>query len=111
MRSWNERVKHIQDVAGQEIISKNNEKQEESEKLQEEINKIKKEMDAISKEETELKSSRIEVDQQLQKWEDAIKDNSKKVSFWKREMKKLEFQENPGEEIPPLIDLSHDEIM
>ena len=26
-------------------------------------------------------------------------------------MKKLEFQEIPGEEIPPLIDLSHDEIM
>ena len=111
MRSWNERVKHIQDVASQEIISKNNEKQEESEKLQEEINKIKKEMDAISKEETELKSSRIEVDQQLQKWEDAIKDNSKKVSYWKREIKKLDLQEVPGEEVTPLPELSEEEIL
>ena len=111
MRTWNERVKHIQDVEGEEIIGKNNKKQEESEKLQEEINKIKKEMDAISKEETELKSSRIEVDQQLQKWEDAVKDNSKKVSYWKREIKKLVPQEVPGEEVPTLPELSEEEIL
>ena len=111
MRSWNERVKHIQDVEGQEVISKNNKKQEESEQLQEEINKIKKEMDKISKEETELKSSRIEVDQQLQKWEDAVKDNSKKVSYWKREIKKLDLQEVPGEDVAPLPELSEEEIL
>ena len=111
MRSWNERVKHIQDVEGQEVIGKNNKKQEESEQLQEEINKIKKEMDKISKEETELKSSRIEVDQQLQKWEDAVKDNSKKVSYWKREIKKLDLQEVPGEEVTPLPELTEEEIL
>ena len=111
MRAWNERVKHIQDVAGQKIISKNIEKQEESEELQVEINKIKKEMDNISKEETELKSSRIEVDQQLQKWEDAVKDNSKKVSYWKREIKKLDLQEVPGEEVTPLPELTEEEIL
>jgi len=111
MRSWNERVKHIQDVEGQEVIGKNNKKQEESEQLQEEINKIKKEMDKISKEETELKSSRIEVDQQLQKWEDAVKDNSKKVSYWKREIKKLDLQGVPGEEVTPLPELTEEEIL
>ncbi len=81
------------------------------EKLQEKINKIKKEMDAISKDETELKSSRIEVDQQLQKWEDAVKDNSKKVSYWKREIKKLVPQEVPGEDVPTLPELSEEEIL
>jgi len=111
MRTWNERVKHIQEVAGAEVIAKNNEKQEESEKVQAEINKIKKEMDRISKEETELKSSRIEVDQQLQKWEESIRDNNKKVSYWKRELKKLDLQEVPGEEVAPLPELSEEEIL
>ena len=111
MRTWNERVKHIQEVAGAEVIAKNNEKQEESEKVQLEINKIKKEMDRISKEETELKSSRIEVDQQLQKWEESIRDNNKKVSYWKRELKKLDLQEVPGEEVSPLPELSEEEIL
>ena len=111
MRTWNERVKHIQEVAGAEVIAKNNEKQEESEKVQLEINKIKKEMDRISKEETELKSSRIEVDQQLQKWDESIRDNNKKVSYWKRELKKLDLQEVPGEEVSPLPELSEEEIL
>ena len=51
------------------------------------------------------------MDQQLQKWDDAIKDNSKKVGYWKREMKKLEVQEVPGEEVAPLSDLENEEIL
>ena len=54
---------------------------------------------------------RIEVDQQLQKWEDAVKDNSKKVSYWKREIKKLDLQEVPGEEVTPLPELTEEEIL
>jgi len=110
MRGMTER-RTVIETEGTKVIEETNLKQDESKRLSEEISKLKKEADEISKEENSLKSSRIEVDQQLQKWEDAIKDNTKKVSFWKREMKKLEFQEIPGEEIPPLIDLSHDEIM
>ena len=51
------------------------------------------------------------MDQQLQKWEDAVKDNSKKVSYWKREIKKLDLQEVPGEEVTPLPKLTEEEIL
>ena len=33
------------------------------------------------------------------------------VSYWKREMKKLELQEVPGEEVAPLTDLTNEEIL
>merc|ERR1719347_1402385 len=96
---------------GQRVLEETQKKQEASKELQEAISGLKKEVDEISKEETALKSDRIEVDQQLQKWDDAIKDNSKKVSYWKREMKKLELQEVPGEEVAPLTDLENEEIL
>merc|ERR1719228_928951 len=99
------------ETEGQRVLAETQKKQEESKLLREAITKLKAEADEISKEENNLKSSRIEVDQQLQKWDDAIKDNSKKVSYWKREMKKLELQEVPGEEIAPLTDLENEEIL
>ena len=76
-----------------------------------EINKIRMEMDSISKEKTELKSSKKELDQQLQMWVDVIRDNNKKVSYWKRELEKLRLQEVPGEEVAPLPELSEEEIL
>merc|ERR1719228_172664 len=99
------------ETEGQRVLEETQKKQEESKLLREAITKLKAEADEISKEENELKSSRIEVDQELQKWDDAIKDNTKKVSYWKKEMKKLELQEVPGEEVAPLVDLSEEETV
>merc|ERR1711915_218315 len=96
---------------GRKVLEESQQKQDESKQLKEVISKLKAEADEIGKEENNLKSSRIEVDQQLQKWDDLIKDNSKKVSYWKREMKKFELQEVPGEEVPPLVELSNEEIL
>merc|ERR1712240_947566 len=110
MRAMTERRNQIE-LEGSKVLEETNQKQEESKSLREAITKLKAEADVISKEENTLKSSRIEVDQQLQKWDDAIKDNSKKVSYWKREMKKLELQEVPGEEVAPLIDLENEDIL
>ena len=110
MRAMTERRNQIE-LEGSKVLEETNQKQEESKSLREAITKLKAEADVISKEENTLKSSRIEVDQQLQKWDDAIKDNSKKVSYWKREMKKLELQEVPGEEVAPLTDLENEEIL
>merc|ERR1712029_1337906 len=110
MRSMTERRKEIETEGGK-VVEETDKKQEVSKELQEAILGLKKEVDEISKEETALKSDRIEVDQQLQKWNDAIKDNSKKVSYWKREIKKLELQEVPGEDVPPLPELSEEDIL
>merc|ERR1719481_1848522 len=110
MRSMTERRKEIETEGGK-VLEETNEKQEASKELQEAISSLKKEVDEISKEETALKSDRIEVDQQLQKWDDAIKDNSKKVSYWKREIKKLDLQDVPGEEVPPLPTEMTEEIL
>lgn len=110
MRTMTARRSEIE-VEGAKVLEENNGKQEQLKALQEEISKLKKEIDEITKEETALKSDRIEVDQQLQKWNDAIKDNSKKVSYWKREIKKLELQEVPGEDVPPLPELSEEDIL
>jgi len=110
MRAMTERRKVIE-TDGAQLLEETQQKQEASKELQEAIAKLKKEADEITKEENTLKSSRIEVDQQLQKWDDAIKDNSKKVSYWKREMKKLELQDVPGEEVAPLVELTNEEIL
>eukprot|EP00092_Neocalanus_flemingeri_P022265 GFUD01024145.1.p1 GENE.GFUD01024145.1~~GFUD01024145.1.p1 ORF type:complete len:1283 (-),score=468.97 GFUD01024145.1:142-3990(-) len=110
MRAMTERRKIIE-TDGAQLLEESQQKQETSKQLGEAIGKLKKEADEITKEENTLKSSRIEVDQQLQKWDDAIKDNSKKVSYWKREMKKLELQDVPGEELVPLAELTNEEIL
>merc|ERR1711992_362117 len=110
MRGIAERRKEIE-TEGAKVLEENEDRQKSSNELQGTINSIKKEIDQISKEETELKSNRIEVDQQLQKWDDAIKDNSKKVSYWKREIKRLSLQDVPGEEVTPLPELSEEDIL
>merc|ERR1711962_1088586 len=87
------------------------EKKVTAEELKVAIVGFKKELDAVEKEETALKSSRIEVDQELKKWDDALKDNTKKVHFWKKEMRKLQLQEVPGEDTPTLVELPEDEVL
>ena len=109
MKEMQERRNQIEEL-GQVVIGENNGKQEESEKLQEEIKGLKQETEKITKEETALKSSRIEVDQQLQKWDDAIRDNNKKVKYWKNEMRKLQLQDVPGEPMPVLPELTEEDV-
>ena len=79
-------------------------------RYRESIAQLKKETDKINKEETALKSSRIEVDQQLQKWDDAIKENNRKVKYWQNEIRKLQLQDVPGEPMPELPVLTEEDI-
>ena len=64
---------------GGRLLEETQQKQEESIPLRKSIGKLKVEANEISKKENTLKSSRIKVDQQLQNWDEFIKDNSKKV--------------------------------
>ena len=109
MKSMQERRNEIEGL-GSEVIKENDGKQKESEELQEAINMLKQDTDKITKEETALKSDRIEVDQQLQKYDEAIRDNNKKVKYWKNEMKKLKLEDVPGEPMPVLPELTEEDI-
>jgi len=109
MKSMQERRNEIEGL-GSEVIKENDGKQKESEELQEAINGLKQDTDKITKEETALKSDRIEVDQQLQKYDEAIRDNNKKVKYWKNEMKKLKLEDVPGEPMPVLPELTEEDI-
>merc|ERR1711962_1166402 len=104
------RREEIEKIGG-ELLQVTEEKKVTAEELKVAIVGFKKELDAVEKEETALKSSRIEVDQELKKWDDALKDNTKKVHFWKKEMRKLQLQEVPGEDTHTLVELPEDEVL
>merc|ERR1719278_1218824 len=107
MKSRREEIEKI----GGELLQVTEEKKVVTEELKVAIVGFKKELDAVEKEETALKSSRIEVDQELKKWDDALKDNTKKVHFWKKEMRKLQLQEVPGEDTPTLVELPEQKVL
>ena len=99
------------EAIGSELLANTEKKKVEVEELKAAIAGLKKELDAVEKEEMELKSSRIEVDNQLKKWDDSVKDNTKKLAFWKKELKKLSLQEVPGEEAAVLEELSREAVL
>jgi len=99
------------EAIGSELLANTEEKKKENEELKSAIAGFKKELDAVEKEEMELKSSRIEVDNELKKWDDSVKDNTKKLAFWKKELRKLSLQEVPGEEAAALEELSREAVL
>ena len=48
------------------------------------------------------KSDQIEIDQQTNKYEEAIREETKNIKHWKREITKLKLEDIPGEEIEEL---------
>merc|ERR1719341_3248326 len=75
MKTRREEIEKI----GSDLLQATEEKRVVTEELKVEITGFKKELDAVEKAETALKSSRIEVDQELKKWDDALKENTRKV--------------------------------
>jgi len=110
MKLWNER-RGVIETDGTEMMKETEAKGEELKVIRETIAKLKKEAEEISKQETELKSSRIEVDQKLQKYDEIIKENNKKVKYWKNDVKKMSLNEIPGEESGSLQESSEEELL
>jgi len=50
----------------------------------------------------QFKSERIEIDQQTVKFEEAIREETKNIKHWKREISKLKLEDIPGEEVEEL---------
>merc|ERR1719309_1059320 len=110
MRGMTERRTEIE-KEGSVILDETQTFKTKSQELSELISEKKKEHDSIEKEELELKSSRIEVDQDLDKGNGVIKENQKKVAFWKRENKKMELHEVPGEDPDEFKEFTMEELM
>jgi len=68
------------------------------EKLAEEIKEQKKDAEKFNKEETELKSSRIEVDQKIEKLDNNVRELNNCILMYKRDLKKLKLTPVPDEE-------------
>lgn len=60
--------------------------QEEDEELSKQMTELKSERDACVKEENKIKSSKIEIDQELDKCEGVIKENKAKISHAKKQV-------------------------
>lgn len=98
------------ETEGGQIMADQAEKKAQKDALKEEITNLNAELKEIEKEETTLKSSRIEVDQELTKYDDLVKENTKKVQYWKKELRKLSLQEVPGEEMGGLAELAEEQV-
>merc|ERR1712088_931482 len=59
---------------------------------------IEKRKDLLEKEENKFKSDRIEIEQTKEKFASAMKEQSKSIHHWKREIAKLELRDIPGED-------------
>lgn len=81
----------------EELQSATKEEEERGEKVAE----IKSEYEEFVTEENKIKASKIEIDQELEKYENIIKENKSKASHWKRQMGKLDLTEIPFSEPDP----------
>ena len=62
----------------------------------------KESLSKLETEENKFKSERIEIDQENVKYEEAIREETKNIKHWKREIVKLKLEDIPGEEIEEL---------
>ena len=75
----------------------------EAEKIgKDRISHTKESLAKLEAEVNKYKSDRIEIDQQNTKFEEAIREETKNIKHWKREITKLKLEDIPGEEIQDL---------
>eukprot|EP00058_Branchiostoma_floridae_P017967 XP_002603456.1 hypothetical protein BRAFLDRAFT_80430 [Branchiostoma floridae] len=87
--------------------------QETKEKMQEVeavAAEIQKELDVLEAKENELKSSHVDIKHQLEEKVTAVKENSAKVKFWKKEIEKMVVHVVDDDGPPELKELSEEEV-
>merc|ERR1719296_65419 len=98
------------EVDAEAVLAETTNAKEKHGEISQLIQDIKTVADEINKQEMKWKSSRIEVDKELEQWDEAIKTNQKKVQFWLRENKKITLHEIPGEDVEELKELTEEEL-
>ena len=89
---------------GSELVEKLSELKDAEKIGKERIQHTKESLSRLEAEENKFKSDRIEIDQQNVKYEEAIKEETKNIKHWKREISKLKLEDVPGEEVEELKD-------
>merc|ERR1719510_1169489 len=87
---------------GSELVEKLSELKDAEKIGEERIQHTKESLSRLEAEENKFKSDRIEIDQQNVKYEEAIKEETRNVKHWKREITKLKLEVIPGEEVEEL---------
>merc|ERR1719510_1733278 len=87
---------------GSELVEKLSELKDAEKIGEERIQHTKESVSRLEGEGNKFKSDRIEIDQQNVKYEEAIKEETKNIKHWKREISKLKLEDIPGEEIEEL---------
>ncbi len=82
---------------GKEVLDSLKEMKNEDKKLAAEAAKLSKELESIRVKESKSKSQQLEMKQVQEKFEDEVKEQTKTMSHWRREMKKLKLRGIPGE--------------
>jgi len=103
------RRQEIEDICSKVMDDKTS-KIEQQEAMSENIRQLKKNVDVVSKEETELKSSRIEVDQKIEKIDGDIRQLTNMIHCCKRDLKKLKLVDVPDQEPEELVTYSQEEL-
>ena len=86
------------EARGNEVIEKRKDLLEEEEKGKEALQHYRDSLAKLEKEENKFKSDRIEIEQTKEKFASAMKEQSKSIHHWKREIAKLELRDIPGED-------------
>ncbi|XP_076044466.1 structural maintenance of chromosomes 4-like protein gluon [Oratosquilla oratoria] len=104
LRGMQDRRKAVEESAT-EVLEALKKITEDEEEMNEAVVIIKAKHENYVKKENVIKSSKIERDQELEKYEGIVKENKGRISHWKKEMKKLELQDVPldDEEEPPQL--------
>merc|ERR1712110_1279127 len=87
---------------GSELVEKLGELKEAGDIGRERILHTKESLAKLEAEENQFKSEQIEIDQQTVKFEEAIREETKNIKHWKREISKLKLEDIPGEEVEEL---------
>ncbi|XP_066938729.1 structural maintenance of chromosomes protein 4 [Macrobrachium rosenbergii] len=96
LKGMQEKRQAIEDAASLVLKNLQEVTQEELE-LSEQLTELKAEHEEIVKKENKIKASRIEIDQELEKYDGIIKENKAKMAHWKKLMNRLELSEIPLE--------------
>lgn len=97
------------ETKGREIIEKRDELKAEEQKGNEALQHYRDSLSKLEKDENKFKSDRIEIEQTMQKFDEAIKEHATRIKHWKREITKLELRDIPCEDTGSLREFSSEE--
>ena len=103
-------MRHFLFFLGTKMVEKIKTLDTQCEELTEELQEAKKALVKLEEKETKYKSERIEIDQTNEKFASALKENSKTIHHWKREISKLKLEDIPGEDREELKEFSKEEL-